>query len=187
MNILLGLTSSVACTLAPKVAKALQELGEVQVIQTSRVKHFLWTALEGVPVYKDEDEWRWKMPYGGTVSIWEKGDRVLHIDLGEWADIFVIAPLTANTLGKMANGLCDNLLTSVWRAWDWKKPVVVAPAMNTRMWENRITQDHLRALKLRHEKFQMVRPVVKRLACGTEGMGAMAPIDEIVRAVRKEM
>jgi len=59
---------------------------------------------------------------------------VLHIDLAKWADIFVIAPCSANTLAKLAYGICDNLLTSVARAWDADRPLVIAPAMNTHMW-----------------------------------------------------
>lgn len=64
----------------------------------------------------DEDEWH----------VWQnKGDPVLHIDLRKWADLLVIAPLSANSLAKMAQGLCDNCLTSVVRAWDFTKPLLV--------------------------------------------------------------
>lgn len=67
----------------------------------------------------DEEEWR----------AWQaKGDPVQHIELRKWADILVIAPLSANTLAKMAQGLCDNCLTSVVRAWDWSKPLLVSNA-----------------------------------------------------------
>lgn len=62
------------------------------------------------------------------------GDPVLHIELRRWADVLVLAPLSANTMAKVAHGLCDNLLTSVVRAWDYAKPMIVAPAMNTYMW-----------------------------------------------------
>ena len=76
--------------------------------------------------FVDEDEW----------TSWSKrNDPVLHIELRKWADLLVIAPLDANTMGKICNGLCDNLLTSILRAWDIKnikrKPVVICPAMNT--------------------------------------------------------
>ena len=69
-----------------------------------------------------------------------RSDPVLHIDLVKIASITLIAPLSANTLGKIANGLADNLLTCVVRAWNYKtKPMIVAPAMNTQMFENPIT------------------------------------------------
>jgi phosphopantothenoylcysteine synthetase/decarboxylase len=72
------------------------------------------------------------------------GDPVLHIELRKWADAFLIVPLDANTLAKAAVGLCDNLVSSVIRAWDSKdKPLLVAPAMNTVMWEHSLTQEQL--------------------------------------------
>ena len=66
----------------------------------------------------------------------------MHIELRRYCDLLLIAPLSANTMGKIANGLCDNLLTSLVRAWDFKKPkpVIVAPAMNTMMYEHPLTQ-----------------------------------------------
>lgn len=73
----------------------------------------------------DKDEWEsWKL----------KGDKVLHIELRKWAHIMLIAPLSANSLAKISNGLCDNLLMSIVRAWDFNKPFIVAPAMNTYMY-----------------------------------------------------
>ena len=77
---------------------------------------------------------------------YDRDDAVLHIELRKWADVFVIAPLDANTLAKLAVGLCDNCLTCVWRAWDLAKPVVLAPAMNTLMWQHPFTRRHLRAI-----------------------------------------
>ena len=84
--------------------------------------------------FKDEDEW----------TAWTtRDDNVLHIELRKVSNILLIAPLSANTLGKLANGLCDNLLTSIARCWDVKsksKPFIVAPAMNTMMYEHPITE-----------------------------------------------
>jgi len=68
---------------------------------------------------------------------------VLHIELRRWADVLLFAPLTAHTLAKLALGLCDNLPTNIARAWDSNKPVLVAPAMNTHMWNHPLTADHL--------------------------------------------
>ena len=74
-----------------------------------------------------------------TAAAIERGDDVLHIELRRWADLLLIAPLDANTLGKLAAGLADNCLTCVWRAWDPDRPVVLAPAMNTLMWRHPLT------------------------------------------------
>ncbi|KAI1635346.1 flavoprotein [Biscogniauxia mediterranea] len=111
-------------------------------------------ALPGVDgVYGDADEWR---------EPWRRGDGVLHIELRRWAHALVIAPLSANTLAKIAGGFADGLLTSVVRAWDaWgeldgdadgnvpkrKKRILVAPAMNTAMWRHPVTAKHLRVLE----------------------------------------
>src|SRR4029077_5091902 len=93
-------------------------------------------------VILDEDEW----PGQTEGRHWEREQPVLHIELRRWADLFVIAPLDANTLAKLANGLADNCLTCVWRAWDATRPVVLAPAMNTLMWQHPATVRHLRQL-----------------------------------------
>jgi len=177
MNILLGVTGSVAATLTPKLVKELCNLGNVRIILTESATVFCpLTAM----VYRDEDEWTWEKER----KIYKKDDPVLHIELRDWADVLVIAPLTANTLAKMAIGLCDNLLTSVFRAWNWTKPVVVAPAMNTLIWENPFTSRHLYQLEeLFRDKFHIVPPQSKMLACGDQGEGAMAQIDDIVKKI----
>src|SRR5260370_29904122 len=89
-------------------------------------------------VILDEDEW--------PGHRYQRSDTVLHIELRRWADVLLIAPLDANPLAKLAAGLCDNCLTCVWRAWDVARPVVLAPAMNTLMWEHPATLRHLRQL-----------------------------------------
>src|SRR5207249_4147638 len=88
------------------------------------------------------DEW----PGQHAGQVYQRGDEVLHIQLRRWAELFLIAPLDANTLAKLASGLSDNCLTCVWRAWEPSRPVVLAPAMNTLMWENPLTRRHLNAL-----------------------------------------
>ncbi len=152
-------------------------------------------------VILDEDEW----PGRDHGSRYRRDDPVLHIELRRWADLFLIAPLDANTLAKLAAGLADNCLTCVWRAWDPARPVILAPAMNTLMWEHPLTSRHLRQLAvdagagsaLEHldveelidwinrscPKLHIVPPVSKRLACGDIGVGAMAEVREIVQAV----
>src|SRR5262249_17343945 len=90
----------------------------------------------------DEDEW----PGHDNNRRWQRGEPVLHIELRRWADLLLIAPLDANTLAKLAVGLSDNCLTCVWRAWEPSRPVVLAPAMNTLMWQHPLTRRHLRCL-----------------------------------------
>jgi len=182
VNILLGLTGSVASTLAPKIVKKLQELGEVRVVCTdSSINFFDDMELEKLcKIYTDRDEWT----FGDHRPVYQKDDPVLHIELRDWADVLVIAPLSANTLAKMTNGICDNLLTSIYRAWRPHKPVIVAPAMNTQMWENVITKVQVTTLT-QMGRVYVVQPVKKVLACGEEGMGAMAHIDTIHDKIKK--
>ncbi|XP_030432633.1 phosphopantothenoylcysteine decarboxylase isoform X4 [Gopherus evgoodei] len=102
-------------------------------------------------------------------GLWKgRTDPVLHIDLRRWADLMLVAPLDANTLAKIANGICDNLLTCVIRAWDMTKPLLFCPAMNTAMWEHPITAHQVEQLK--DFGYTEIPCVVKRLVCGDEGV-----------------
>src|SRR4051794_39333413 len=153
-NVLLGATGSVAAVRVPALYDALTAAGHaVKVVATDAATYFFNPAAVGRAdpaqlgrdsgvVILDEDEW----PGRGSAHRYERGDRVPHIELRNWADLFAVAPLDANTLAKLAIGLCDNCLTCVWRAWDPAKPVVLAPAMNTLMWLHPFTRKHLRAL-----------------------------------------
>ena len=149
-RVLLVATGSVAAVKVPALAYALLTvLGvEVRIVMTNRANHFYSVCAENydaaswkdfqsidppVEILRDEDEWRFN-------SI---GQPVLHIDLASWADLLLIAPLSANTLAKMANGLCDNLATCVARAWDASKPIILCPAMNTKMWNHPLTSKQL--------------------------------------------
>ena len=177
MKILLGVTGSVAATLTPNLAqKLLDEKCEVQVITTQRGLYFFDKTRLKVKVWEDKDEWQ----EGGYL----RETPVPHIDLALWADAMLIAPLSANTLADLACGRCDKFLTCVVRAWPLSKPIIVAPAMNTRMWENPITKKQLDFLREVYN-FNMINPIEKRLACGEVGMGAMAEISDIVKEVKK--
>ncbi|XP_038623245.1 phosphopantothenoylcysteine decarboxylase isoform X2 [Tachyglossus aculeatus] len=112
-----------------------------------------------------------------------RSDPVLHIDLRRWADLMVVAPLDANTLGKVASGICDNLLTCVIRAWDRKKPLLFCPAMNTAMWEHPITAQQVK--QLQDFGYTEIPCVAKRLVCGDEGLGAMAEVQTILEKVKE--
>lgn len=174
MNVLLGVTGSVAAKLTPRLVEGLGvKTPNLKVVATEK-SFFFWRPVEVcAPILRDSDEWKDYQP----------GMPVLHIELRNWADILLIAPLTANTLAKIANGFADNLLTSIVRAWDPSKPIVLAPAMNTQMWNAPITQKHLAEVACLFRKSSVVNPITKMLACGENGMGAMASIESLVDAV----
>uniref|UniRef100_A0A1Z5L2J8 Glucose-repressible alcohol dehydrogenase n=1 Tax=Ornithodoros moubata TaxID=6938 RepID=A0A1Z5L2J8_ORNMO len=145
----------------------------VRVVATEKSLHFFdRNELGDTELLLDEQEW----------SSWKKiSDPVLHIELRRWADIMVIAPLDANTLAKMAAGICDNLLTCTIRAWDMKRPLLFCPAMNTFMWEHPFTARHIQCLK--ELGYYEVPCVKKKLACGDTGYGGMAEVETIIAAV----
>jgi len=204
-RILIGVTGSVAAIKTTELVEALGGKGyELRMVLTKAADFFVpeWnpvTPSDRVGVFRDSDEW----PAKG----WKRGDDVVHIKLRHWADAMLIAPLDAHTLAKWANGMADNLLTSLIRAWDYQKPLIVAPSMNTLMWESPITRRHLAqilsdrqnhypptgsipsidhllaAYKNFHEPIRLVPPIIKTLACGDTGAGAMAEIAAIVQAV----
>ncbi|ERN03787.1 phosphopantothenoylcysteine decarboxylase [Amborella trichopoda] len=165
-RILLAASGSVAAIKFANLCHCFCDWAEVRAVATENAMHFIDTALipKHVTLYTDEKEWQ----------AWKKlGDEVCHIELRKWADAMVIAPLSANTLGKISMGLCDNLLTCVVRAWDYDtKPLFVAPAMNTLMWSNSFTKDQINSIT--NLGVKVIEPVSKRLACGDQGKGAMA-------------
>lgn len=200
-NVLLGVTGSVAAIYTNELFEALRAEGHsVKVVATDAARYFFDAATlgEGAVTF-DADEWR--APH------YRRGDPVLHIELRRWADLLLIAPLDANTLAKLALGLADNCLTCVYRAWDRSRPVVLAPAMNTLMWEHPATARHLRQIAEDMEAgtlpaglsigeivesingqptpLHIVAPISKRLACDDVGTGAMAERDAILAVVRR--
>ena len=168
MKVLLGLTGSIAAILAPKIMEELKDSGHnVKWLFTPSASFVFSEGLVG----KDVDEF----------AYYKRTKEVLHIELRREFDALLIAPLSANTLGKISNGLCDNVLTNVVRCWDYNKPMILAPAMNTYMWENPITNRQLNIM--RDMGARIVPPVYKTLACGDTGLGALAPISDIVKEV----
>ncbi|XP_004594753.1 phosphopantothenoylcysteine decarboxylase isoform X1 [Ochotona princeps] len=175
-RVLVGVTGSVAALKLPLLVSGLLEVPglEVAVVTTERAKHFYSPQDVAVTLYSDADEWEmWK----------QRSDPVLHIELRRWADLMLVAPLDANTLGKVASGLCDNLLTCVIRAWDRSKPLLFCPAMNTAMWEHPITAQQVGQLKA--FGYIEIPCVAKKLVCGDQGLGAMAEVETIVDKVRE--
>jgi phosphopantothenoylcysteine decarboxylase len=205
-NILLGVTGSVAALKTPQLAAALLRAGHaVKVVATTHSRYFFRAEdLHPVPLMTDEDEW----PRLAEGNRYLRDDPVLHIELRRWADLFMIAPLDANTLAKLAAGLCDNCLTCVWRAWETTRPAILAPAMNTLMWHHPLTRRHfLQLIELANQPpppadyglaetldwlnarcgglLTIVGPIEKTLACGDEGLGAMAEVDDLVAAAAR--
>jgi len=205
-KVLLGVTGSVAAIKTRELFELLEARGhEVRIVATQRATYFFHPSqirpIDGQRnlrvVILDDDEWL-SPPY-------ERGAPVLHIELRRWADALLIAPLDANTLAKLAAGICDNCLTCVWRAWEIGRPIILAPAMNTLMWDHPTTSRHLRTLaddfgvaippdqvgtmsliasmnnQLKY--LTIVPPVEKELACGDVGLGGMAPLEHIAEAL----
>ena len=173
MKLLIGITSSIAAYRLPNIISMLRKKDIIiKTVITERAKSFVAPQALAVmsqnPCLTDGDEWNFK-------------DNVLHIELAKWCDAMIIAPLTANTLAKISNGLCDNLLTSTVRALG-EKPLILAPAMNTRMWENSLTKMQL-DLAEKYYKTTVISPIVKHLADGDSGMGALADDQTIIDTI----
>jgi len=183
LHVLLMTTGSVASVKAPLiVAELLKYSGvQVQVVATKASLSFfskeeveaLSDSTRDVKVWVDEDEW----------GSWKKiGDPILHIELRRWADVVLIAPCSANTLAKIAGGICDNTVTSVLRAMDPSTPTFVFPAMNTLMYNHPLTALHLKTID-EIIGYTVVGPIGKNLACGDIGVGAMTEWKDIVNLV----
>ncbi|KAK7115442.1 phosphopantothenoylcysteine decarboxylase-like [Littorina saxatilis] len=176
-RVLVACTGSVAAIKVPTLLADLSQLSckpEIQLITTEHSRHFFDLTQVKCPVFKDENEWE------NWTSV---KDPVLHIELRRWADVMVIAPLDANTLAKISNGICDNLLTCVVRAWDLERPLLFAPAMNTHMWNHPLTAQQITTLKT--FGYMEIPCISKKLACGDTGMGAMAEVSTIVAQVEQ--
>jgi len=206
-HLLWGLTGSVATIKAPLLALEWYKIGwQAQAVFTEAARYFLdERSFEDVRsqcarLWEDRDEW--------PGAVYTRGQEIPHIQLRDWCDLLVIAPLDAQTLAKIALGLSDNLLTSLLRAWDRRKPILVAPAMNTHMWYHPLTVRHLATwasfflhpeeMRAKAQEWEslgidrlvqqlaqndfplrVVSPTTKVLACGEEGMGAMADVGVI--------
>lgn len=165
-KILLGVTSGIAIYKTLSLISSLRKLGcEVEVIMTEAAQKFInpitFETMSNNKVFTD---------------MWVHPDKVLHIDITNDKDLFLIAPATANTIAKVNAGICDNLLTASILAS--KAPVVFALAMNTLMLENPITQRNIASLKSLGYKF--IDSNEGQLACNTTGKGRMSEVDEII-------
>lgn len=173
-EILLGITGSIAAYKAADIANQLTKSGiMVHTIMTAAATKFITPltlqTLTKNKVYTDMFE---QIVYTD----------VRHISLAQKADCCVIAPATANLIGKLASGIADDMLSTVVMAIK-NKPIIICPAMNTAMYENPITQSNLE--KLRSFGYQFVEPKEARLACGDLGKGALAEVENIVATVKQ--
>lgn len=171
-NILIGITSSIAAYKIPELIRMFKKANyDVKVVMTPEAKNFVTPltleTLSSNRVYEQQFCPR---------------DNTQHISLCSWADAFIIAPLSANTLSKIANGICDNLLSSVFCAYiGEKKPIILAPAMNCGMWENPFVQKNLETLK--NAGCKILEPEYGFLACGTENKGRLCELKKIFEAI----
>ncbi|BAY49349.1 bifunctional phosphopantothenoylcysteine decarboxylase/phosphopantothenate synthase [Scytonema sp. HK-05] len=173
-RVLIAVGGGIAAYKICEVVSTLFKMGvEVRVILTRSAQQFITpltlATLSRHPAYTDEDFWQ------------PTHSRPLHIDLGEWADLIVIAPLTANTLAKLAYGMADNLLTNTVLASTC--PVLLAPAMNTDMWEQQAVQRNWQQI-LTDRRFHGMCTASGLLACDRVGAGRMAEPLEIIAYVQ---
>lgn len=202
-HLLLAASGSVATIKLPLMLEALSTVPDlaIRVILTGSASAFLQGQSREQPtmqqirsianvdaIYHDSDEWS---------SPWKRASSILHIELRRWADLFVVAPTSANTLAKLSNGWADNLLLSVARAWDTtgqidgsRKAILIAPAMNTAMWRHPVTKKQLQILQEwaietgEHGWIHILPPVTKTLACGDAGDGAMMEWTQVVDEIK---
>ncbi len=170
-NIILGVTGSIAAYKAAELASRLTKLGySVHVIMTRSAQEFItpltFQTITGNKVHID------MFPL-------VEAPEVHHISLAKGANLVLFAPATANLMGKLANGIADDMLTTVSLA-AWQKPRLLCPAMNTAMYDNPITQKNLQTL--RDLGCRVVEPREALLACGDLGRGALAEVEDIVKA-----
>ncbi|EME84512.1 uncharacterized protein MYCFIDRAFT_187493 [Pseudocercospora fijiensis CIRAD86] len=228
VHLLLAATGSVATIKIPNIIQALSHHPNlsIRVIMTESAGQFLQGQSHEQPslleisklpnvdaIYRDEDEWH---------EPWARENNILHIELRRWADLMVIAPLSANALAKISNGFSDTLVYSSVRAWDTaglidaprpgialpyddsaaqkgteregkgRKGIIVAPAMNTAMWNHPATAKHMEVLEgewnIRNGGwFEVLRPIEKRIACGDTGSGGMKEWAEIVKTIEMRL
>ncbi len=172
-KILVGLTGGIACYKVPYLIRALRKVQvEVMVVMTDASTKFI-TPLTLETVSENPV----------SVSMFPQDEYIAtkHIDLAGWADLIVVAPTTANCIGKIASGISDDLLTTIICATP--KPVMLAPAMNPYMWSNAVTQHNIG--KLKELGFLTVGPDEGDMACDHVGVGRMSEPDVIFDAIEK--
>ncbi|TMA66670.1 MAG: bifunctional phosphopantothenoylcysteine decarboxylase/phosphopantothenate--cysteine ligase CoaBC [Deltaproteobacteria bacterium] len=171
--VVLGVSGGIACYKAVELVRILVRTGfKVQIIMTRGAMEFVtpltFQTLSGNPVATE------------TFNLTQESE-IGHINLADAADLFVIAPATANVIGKISNGIADDLLTTVLMAT--KAPVLIVPAMNVHMYDNPILQENLR--KLRRIGYHTMEPAEGFLACGYEGKGRLPDAEKIAEEIER--
>ena len=174
-KVLLGVTGSIAAYKAAELARLMLGKGwDVWVVMTACATQYVgpltFRALTGHPV-----------AHGGFAEL--EPETYTHLGLSEGAAAMVVAPCSAQTLARLAHGFADDVLSCA--ALSLRAPLLVAPAMNTRMWENPAVRDNVATLKRRGAT--VVGPGTGELACGDTGAGRLADLGEIVRAVGRKI
>ena len=175
-NVLIGITGSIAAYKVCELIRCFKKQNdEVKVVATDSSLLFIGEktleTLTNNPVYND---------------MFKKAEETKHISLADWADIFVIAPVSANTISKIANGIADNLLTSIACAYLGKnKPFFMAPAMNEGMWNNPFIKENIK--KLEGANVKIIYPISGHLACGYDGVGKMEEPAEIFKFITNDL
>ena len=172
-NILLGVTGGIAAYKIANLASMLKKQGaNVKVIMTENACQFItpmtFETLTAQKVYTDTFDRNFEF-------------KVDHIELGKWADVFLIAPATANVIGKLANGIADDMLTTT--ALAMRCPILVSPAMNTAMFENKVVKHNI--MKLRTYGMDIIMPASGHLACGDTGAGKMPEPEMLLEYIKR--
>ena len=174
-NILLGVTGGIAAYKIATLASMLKkQKANVKVIMTENATQFItpmtFETLTANKVYTDTFDRNFEF-------------KVDHIELGKWADVFLIAPASADVIGKLANGIADDMLTTT--ALAMRCPIVVSPAMNTAMYENKIVKHNM--MKLRTYGMEVILPASGYLACGDTGAGKMPEPEVLLEYIKKAL
>jgi len=179
-NIVIGVTGGIACYKVLDLIKKLNKLKtNVYIIMTYSaqklvdIKDFERASGNSVQVDLFDPNINYK-------NYIKKDKPIKHISLADIADLFLICPATANVIGKIANGIADDLVTTSIMATD--ASVLICPAMNVKMWKNPILQENIK--KLKKLRYEFVKPEYGELACGYKGMGRLANIDMIVDRIK---
>jgi len=171
--VIIGITGSIACYKSCYIVNALvKDNYKVTVVMTSSAKKFIspltFQSLTGNPVIHNM--------FQNGVSLYN----IPHINLAKEAEVIAVVPATANLIGRLASGICDDILTCL--IISSKCPKLIAPAMNENMFMNEIVKDNIK--KLEDKGFDIIYPVKGHLACGYEGMGHLASEEIILKEIR---